>query len=78
MLIAFVAFATRLPCLLCAIPAVVIADRYDHKSLIAAADLVRMIFTTGFVVCSVSVPQPVAEGTALAAILIVSGLAFLL
>ena len=37
-----------------------------------------MILTAGLLVCAVSVPQPVADGTALAAILIVSGLAFLL
>ena len=78
MLIAFVAFATRRPWLLCAIPAGVMADRYDRKSLIVVADFVQMILTTGLVVCAVTVPQPVAEGTALAAILIVSGLASLL
>ena len=38
----------------------------------------RRILTAGLLVCAVSVPQPVADGTALAAILIVSGLAFLL
>ena len=76
MLIAFVAFATRLPWLLSAIPAGFMVDRYDRKSLIVAVDIVRMILTTGLVVCAVSVPQPVAEGTALAAILIVSGLTF--
>ena len=78
MLIAFVAFATRLPWLLSAIPAGFMVDRYDRKSLIVVADFVQMILTTGLVVCAVTVPQPVAEGTALAAILIVSGLAFLL
>ena len=77
-LIAFVAFATRLPWLLCAIPAGFMADRYDCKSYTVAADLVRIIVTTGLLVCAVNVPQPVADGTALAAILIVSGLAFLL
>ena len=35
-LIAFVAFSTRLPWLLCAISAGVMADRYDRKSLIVA------------------------------------------
>ena len=43
MLIAFVTFATRLPWLLCAIPAGVMADRYDRKSLIVADELDRMI-----------------------------------
>ena len=78
MLIATVAFATRLPWFLCSIPAGVITDRYDRKHLMVGADILRMILTAGLVVCALMIPQPAPAGAAFAAILIVSGLAFLL
>jgi len=78
MLIATVAFATRLPWFLCSIPAGVITDRYDRKHLMVGADILRMILTAGLVVCALTIPQPAPAGAAFAAILMVSGLAFLL
>ena len=78
MLIATVAFATRLPWFICSIPAGVITDRYDRKHLMVGADILRMILTAGLVVCALTIPQPAPAGAAFAAILIVSGLAFLL
>lgn len=78
MLTAFAAFATRLLWLLCATPAGLMSDRYDRKSLMVVADIVRMILSTGLVVCAVSIAQLVAEGEAFSVILIVSGLAFFL
>ena len=78
MLIATVAFATRLPWFLCSIPAGVITDRYDRKHLMVGADILRMILTAGLVVCALTIPQPAPAGAAFTAILMVSGLAFLL
>ena len=49
-LIATVAFATRLPWFLCSITAGVITDRYDRKHLMVGADILRMILTAGLVV----------------------------
>ena len=78
MLIATVAFATRLPWFLCSIPAGVVTDRYDRKHLMVGADILRMILTAGLVVCALTIPQPAPAGAAFTAILMVSGLAFLL
>ena len=78
MLIATVAFATRLPWFICSIPAGVITDRYDRKHLMVGADILRILLTAGLVVCALMIPQPAPAGAAFAAILIVSGLAFLL
>ena len=78
MLIATVAFATRLPWFLCSIPAGVITDRYDRKHLMVGADILRMILTAGLVVCALTIPQPAPAGAAFTAILMVSGLAFLI
>ena len=70
--------ATRLPWFICSIPAGVITDRYDRKHLMVSADILRMILTAALVVCALTIPQPAPAGAAFAAILIVSGLAFLL
>ena len=76
MLIATVAFATRLPRFIYSIPAGVITDRHDRKHLMVGADILRMILTAGLVVCALTIPQPAPAGAAFAAILMVSGLAF--
>ena len=76
-LIATVAFATRLAWFICSIPAGVITDRYDRKHLMADADILRMILTAGLVVCALTIPQPAPAGAAFTAILIVSWLTFL-
>ena len=78
MLIAKVAFATRLPWFICSIPAGVITDRYDRKHLMVGADILGMILTTGLVVCALTISQPAPAGAAFTAILMVLGLAFLL
>ncbi|MEX0318619.1 MAG: MFS transporter [Ruegeria sp.] len=77
MLIACVAFATRLPWLLFSIPAGVWTDRMDRRRLMVQADLVRMVLTSGVITVILSAPGfPVAqEGLYIAAI---SALAFLL
>ena len=62
MLIATVAFATRLPWFICSIPAGVITDRYDRKHLMVGADILRMILTAGLVVCALMIPQPAPAG----------------
>ena len=49
MLIAAVAFATRLPWLLFSIPAGVWTDRVDRRRLMVQADLFRMLLTFGIV-----------------------------
>ncbi len=49
MLIALVAFATRLPWLLFALPAGVLTDRADRRQLMVRADLFRLILTAGVI-----------------------------
>ena len=76
-LIATVAFATRLPWLLFAIPAGVIIDRGDRRRLMMQADLFRTLLALGVVVLAMRLPSgPVAAP--LPPILALSGLAFLL
>lgn len=57
MLIAAVAFATRLPWLLFSIPAGVWTDRVDRRRLMVQADLFRMLLTFGIVAMILSVPS---------------------
>ena len=78
MLIATVAFATRLPWFLCAIPAGVITDRYDRQNFMVGAGIFRMILSLGLLTCAVMLPRPAPPEDAFAAIVMVSGLAFLL
>ncbi|SLN29155.1 enterobactin exporter EntS [Falsiruegeria litorea R37] len=77
MLIAMVAFATRLPWLLFSIPAGVWTDRMDRRRLMVQADLVRMLLTFGVVAVILSAPEfPVARAELYIAA--ISVLAFLL
>ena len=77
MLIAIVAFATRLPWLLFSIPAGVWTDRVDRRRLMVQADLFRMLLTFGIVAMILSVPSfPPDQGQLLIAGLCV--VAFLL
>jgi uncharacterized membrane protein YoaK (UPF0700 family) len=78
MLIAKVAFSTRLPWFLCATPAGVIIDRYDRQNLMVGVDIFSMILTLGLLNCAVMLPQLAPPEATLAAIVMVSGLAFLL
>lgn len=55
-LIALVAFATRLPWLLFAIPAGVIVDRHDRRLLMVRADLFRLLLTGGVIALIISMP----------------------
>ncbi|MBL4767343.1 MAG: MFS transporter [Rhodobacteraceae bacterium] len=57
MMIAAVAFATRLPWLLFSIPAGVWTDRVDRRRLMVQADLFRMLLTFGIVAMILSVPS---------------------
>ena len=77
-LIAMVAFATRLPWLLFAIPAGVITDRVDRKALMVRADLFRLLLTGAVIALILSVPAfPITQHAA-SYILALSALAFLL
>ncbi|SPJ28417.1 MFS transporter [Falsiruegeria mediterranea] len=77
MLIAMVAFATRLPWLLFSIPAGVWTDRMDRRRLMVQADMVRMLLTFGVVAVILSAPEfPVARAELYIAA--ISVLAFLL
>lgn len=76
-LVAFVAFASRLPWLLLSIPAGVWTDRSDRRQLMMRADLVRLALTLGVVGVIFSVPDfPIASPVPY--ILGLSALAFLL
>jgi MFS family permease len=77
MLIAVVAFATRLPWLLFSIPAGVWTDRVDRRRLMVQADLFRMLLTFGVVamILSVSSFPPDQGGLFIAGL---CGVAFLL
>ncbi|MBM7068188.1 MFS transporter [Actibacterium sp. 188UL27-1] len=77
-LIALVAFATRLPWLLFAIPAGVITDRVDRKMLMMRADLFRLLLTGAVIALILSVPSFPPESDAALYILALSALAFLL
>lgn len=81
LLIALVAFAQRLPWLLFALPAGVITDRYDRRSLIIRADLLRFLLTCGVVALALQAPalplagDPLPYILALCAIALLSGTA---
>ena len=68
--IALVAVATRLPWLIFTLPAGVITDRVDRKSLVAWMDVLRFVFTLGFALvvlasqAQLSSPDAIASGTA--------------
>ena len=77
-LIALVAFATRLPWFLFAIPAGAYVDRGDRKRLIVQADVVRTGLTSAIIALIISVPEfPPGHGEA-AYTFALSTLAFLL
>ncbi len=56
-LVALVAFATRLPWFLFAIPAGAIVDRGDRRRLIVQADVFRTLLTAGIVALILSTPE---------------------
>ncbi len=77
LLVAFVAFSTRLPWLLLSIPAGVWTDRADRRQLMMRADLARLTLTAGVVGLIFAAPEfPVGDPTPY--ILGLSALAFLL
>lgn len=81
LLIALVAFATRLPWLLFALPAGVIIDRADRQKVMVRADMMRLILSFGVVVLILAAPAlPLDDGAggALPLILALSTIAFLL
>ncbi|MCT4609211.1 MAG: MFS transporter [Pelagimonas sp.] len=75
-LIALVAFATRLPWFLFAIPVGAIVDRRDHRSLMLQADLFRLLISLG-VVGLIAAALPF-EQVGAGALWALSGLAFLM
>ncbi len=77
-LIAFVAFAARLPWLLFSIPAGVIVDRRDRRLLMMQADIFRLLLTGGVIVLIISGPKFPLDGDALTYILTLAGVALLL
>src|SRR3546814_3572925 len=77
-LIALVAFATRLPWFLFAIPAGVLVDRRDRRRLIVQADTFRLLLTAGVIALVFSVPSFPPDEGATTLILALSVLAFLL
>lgn len=77
-LIALVAFATRLPWLLFAIPAGVLTDRADRRRLMVQADTLRLILTGGVIALIFTIPtMPVPDNPGLY-IAILCAFAFLL
>ncbi|MCF2870189.1 MFS transporter [Octadecabacter sp. G9-8] len=77
-LIALVAFAGRLPWFLFSIPAGVITDRYDRRTLMVRADMFRLILTFGVIGLILQAPTLPLAGEALHYILALSGIALLL
>lgn len=77
-LIALVAFATRLPWFLFSLPAGVITDRYDRRLLMVRADVFRLLITFGVIALILSAPTFPLAGDPLPYILALSGLAMLL
>nr|WP_325249483.1 MFS transporter [Amylibacter sp.] len=77
-LIAFVAFATRLPWLLFSLPAGVITDRGDRQRLMVMADLLRLLLTAGVIALISILPDLPPDDSANWYILGLCGLAFLL
>ncbi|WP_419906769.1 MFS transporter [Hoeflea sp.] len=79
--IAIVAFATRLPWFLLALPAGVITDRTDRQRLMVGADVIRLLLSLGVVGIILGSPAlPLAEDSdlRLPLILALSSVAFLL
>lgn len=77
-LIALVAFATRLPWLLFALPAGVLTDRADRRRLMVQADVFRLLLTGGVIALILSTPEfPIEQQTGLY-IAVLAGFAFLL
>lgn len=77
-LIALVAFATRLPWFLFAIPVGVLVDRREHRLLILQADLFRLLLSLAVIALIVSAqPGEAPVGGGLVPVLALSGLAFL-
>ena len=77
-LIALVAFATRLPWFLLAIPAGAFVDRGDRRRLIVQADVVRIVLTAGIIALIFAVPDFPPGQSETIYILALSTLAFLL
>ena len=61
-LITFVAFAQRLPWLLLSIPAGVLTDRADRRTLMVRADIMRVVLTSGVIALVLSVPELPLDG----------------
>lgn len=78
MLIAFVAFAGRLPWFLFSIPAGVMTDRGDRKRLIIQADIFRVLLTLGVISMAFNVPAVPPDDGGVLAISVLAGLGFLL
>jgi len=79
--IALVAFATRLPWLLFALPAGVVIDRVNRQKVMVRADLLRLGLSLGVValiLAAPALPLDDGSGTALPLILALSAIAFLL
>ncbi|WP_299683951.1 MFS transporter [uncultured Tateyamaria sp.] len=81
-LIGLVAFAGRFPWLLLSVPAGVITDRSDRRSLIVRADVFRVLLTLGVVGLILTLPGNIEAlpefDMALPYVLALSGLSFLL
>ena len=77
-LVAWVAFAQRLPWFLFSLPAGVITDRYDRRLLMVRADMFRFLVTCGVIALIFSLPAVPLVDTAQPYILALSGLAMLL
>lgn len=81
LLISLVAFATRLPWFLFALPAGVVIDRADRQKVMVRADMLRLILSFGVVALILAAPAlPLDDraGSALPLILALSTIAFLL
>ena len=79
--IALVAFATRLPWLLFALPAGVVIDRVNRQKIMVRADLLRLILSFGVVALILAAPALPLDDSAdatLPLILALSAIAFLL
>ncbi|SLN20056.1 MFS transporter [Pseudooctadecabacter jejudonensis] len=77
-LVALVAFAQRLPWLLFSIPVGVVTDRYDRRTLIWRADVVRMVLNVGVVGLVLGLPDLPLRGDPIWAIAVLSCFAFAL
>jgi MFS family permease len=77
-LIALVAFATRLPWFLMSIPAGAIVDRSDRQKLVLRADWLRMALTVAVIGLILTIPAFPPLSGEMFYILILSGFAFLL